>query len=76
MSAQGEQDQENGGGGPSQAEGDRATVEATLGEQNSGDSGATDSAGKTDYAGDQPSQAEGSRETVEQDLQEKTGSAE
>jgi hypothetical protein len=52
-------------GKPSQAEGDRVTVELDLGEQ------ASSSQRPTPGVSGKPSQAEGDRETVEQDLREK-----
>ena len=57
---------------PSQAEGDRETVEQALGEQESNwarPAGAGQGAAPDPAA--QPSQAEGDRETVEEDLREK-----
>jgi hypothetical protein len=52
-------------GKPSQAEGDRTTVEQDLGEQ------ASSSQRPTPGVSGKPSQAEGDRATVEQDLREK-----
>ncbi len=57
---------------PSQAEGDRETVEQSLGEQESNWARSTED--RTATGADpmaQPSQSEGDRETVEEDLREK-----
>lgn len=51
-------------GGPSQAEGDRETVEESLGERPT--THATDDSGQTNVGEDKPSQAEGDRESAEQ----------
>ena len=57
---------------PSQAEGDRETVEQSLGEQESNwAQPAGGGAGAPVDPMAQPSQAEGDRETVEEDLREK-----
>lgn len=56
---------------PSQAEGDRETVEESLGEDESGRGDAW-KGGQGDMT-PTPSQAEGEREKIERDLEEKQG---
>jgi hypothetical protein len=56
---------------PSQAEGDRETVERSLGEEH-GNRAQTRDDGQGDMV-HTPSQAEGDRETVERNLEEKQG---
>jgi hypothetical protein len=74
----------NGIGKPSQAEGDRETIEADLRRYESGSDAqgadAPAAAGQqtrpsvdADYSIDKPSQAEGDRETVEEDLRRREG---
>ena len=57
------------GGKPSQAEGDRETIERSLGER--GEQRDTTRQRASDSPPGKPSQAEGDRETVEEDLREK-----
>lgn len=69
MSDQPNDDQPTFSSGPSQAEGDRETVEEALGERPTQTSGRTN-AQDQDVASDEPSQAEGDRETIDEALGE------
>jgi hypothetical protein len=69
MSNQPNDDQPTFSSGPSQAEGDRETIEEALGERPTQTSERTN-AQDQDVASDEPSQAEGDRETIEESLGE------
>jgi hypothetical protein len=69
MSDQPHDDQPTFSSGPSQAEGDRETIEEALGERPTQTSERTN-AQDQDVPSDEPSQAEGDRETIEESLGE------
>ncbi len=69
MTDQDQNDQTTFSSGPSQAEGDRETIEEALGERPTQTSERTD-AQDQDVPSDEPSQAEGDRETIEEELGE------
>jgi hypothetical protein len=61
--------QQRQAGRPSQAEGDRETVEQDLNDRTNQQAGHAASGQREDLKPPRPSQAEGDRETVEQDLE-------
>lgn len=70
MTDQDQNDQPTFSSGPSQAEGDRETIEEALGERPTQTSERTNAVDE-DVASDEPSQAEGDRETIEEALGER-----